>query len=135
MKYLLTTAIVWLLLPLASARTHEIGSFEIKNPQQLKNGKNETVEEEFPDYMHFEFQSMDKTFIFWLQRRSGLVGDSSRVVRHRGDNEKPNTYKINGRPYTGIRLIVLKGNPTDKSGAEILDDIKNPLARFFAYKK
>ena len=85
--------------------------------------------------MHFEFQSMDKTFIFWLQRRSGLVGDNSRVVRHRGDNEKPNTYKINGRPYTGIRLIVLKGNPTDKSGAEILDDIKNPLARFFAYKK
>ena len=135
MKYLLTTAIVWLLLPLASARTHEIGSFELKRPQQLKNGKNETVEEEFPDYMHFEFQSMDKTFIFWLQRRSGLVGDSSRVVRHRGDNEKPNTYKINGRPYTGIRLIVLKGNPTDKSGAEILDDIKNPLARFFAYKK
>lgn len=113
-------------------RVHEIGKF------QLKRHSSALTVEEFPDYMHFEFQSMDKTFIFWLQRRSGLVGNGSRVVTHRGDDESQSTVEskgINGRPYRGIRLVVLKGKPTDKNGAEVIDDIKNPLARFFAYKK
>lgn len=118
----------------SSAKVHEIGRFEIKQPSAKSAVTNETASEQFPDYIHFEFQSTDNTFIFWLQRRSGLVGDNSRVVTHKGEDAQINSSRINGRPYQGIRLVVLKGKPTDKNGAEVLDDIKNPLARFFAYQ-
>ena len=118
----------WLYAQLTSCEVHNISNFNFSN---LKINVNSSLNEEFPENINFEFQSMNNTFIFWLQRRGGLIGDVSRVITHRGDEAKNENTKVKGRPYSGYRMLVLEGNKED---SKVLDDIENPIARFFAYK-
>jgi hypothetical protein len=105
----------------------------IKLPS-LKIKTKAELNEEFPENITFEFQSMNNTFVFWLRRKGGLIGDVSRVINHNGEGGNPKGTKINGRPYLGYRMLVLEGYPTEKEGSKAIDDIEGPIARFFVYK-
>jgi hypothetical protein len=127
-----SSAIVYLFyLSLIKCEIHHISSFSFTD---LKVERNSSLNEEFPEHINFEFQSMNYTFVFWLRRRGGLIGDISRVITHHGERGKSEDSKIRGRPYLGLRMLVLEGYPTNKGGSKVLEDVENPIARFFAYK-
>jgi hypothetical protein len=108
-------------------------------PQRARNLANWDGEEEgredLPPYMQFEFQSQGRVFIFWLQRKHGLVGSGSRVVVH-ADGHREQTGGINGRPYLCTRLIIYGGDPRHQDGhkVKVEYDQKNPGGRFYAYR-
>lgn len=88
--------------------------------------------DEYPDYINFEFVSNGKTFVFWLQRKVGIIGKGSRVITHR-NNESEEHKNLSGRPYVGKRLLILSEKENSK-GSRLLEDIDDPIARFYAHK-